>query len=250
MTRRAMALVTTTLALLANPVLAADEPVPAGRPERPEADPRDGRMRTVEYGNGKIISLVASRGRTLVVELAPGLDITSVLASDQDVIDGTLVDEDPRGGSRPASGVAGTTPAQGVRPCSVTANLQICIRLDRFLAIKPLTDLDPQPIHVIALRARGDREPEAVPFLFEIETQRQDQRTRTASNGAPPLPQPYYAVRVTMPAPPAPPPAPARAARSAPRRVAEPAYQPPPPPPLNRAYEVQGDPSLVGAPGR
>lgn len=241
----------------AGPALALVEPDSSGRAAEVRPDARDSRVRTVEYARGAVIRLVASRGKTLMVELPEGQEIETFLASDQDVMDGTIVEEERGGANRGAGGNAqqgSSNPREGPSPCSMTANLQVCVRRDRFISFKPITELDPQPVHVLALRLLPNGKVGEVPYLFQLETEGRGESPsgRMAGEGVPP-PAHYYAVRVVMPASP-PPARPAGVARPAGRAPSLARTQPQnlpavsaPPAPVNSAYELQGDRGLVGA---
>jgi hypothetical protein len=246
---RAVLLASVAFLSCTSPGRAAVEPTAAGEVAIPKADERDGRMRTVPYVTGQIIRLVAARGQTLLVELPPDQEIATFLASDQDVMDATPPAKDEVGDAN--RGVGGRE-QEGVKPCSLSSNLQICVRRDRFIAFKPITDLDPQPVHLVAVRTRPNGKVEEIPYLFELVTTERDAegRARRLAGEDVPAPAPYYAVRVVMPQP---------TAVAVPARRAAPRWRPvtaplpsiaSPAPPVNNSYEVQGDRSLVGATGR
>lgn len=221
--------------------MALTEPEPIDN--SPNGDPRS---RAVEWRLGSVIKLAASRGQTLPVEMPPGMEVFSVLVSDQDVM-ANVVDETSNSplGNRAASAEGSSGDRRSNDGCSQTANLQVCIRRDRFIFFKPITDLEPQPVSVVMLQPRPGKEPMEYNFLFQIQTQSPS----------------YYGVRVTL----APAPTPARTTTVAagaassvqPRATHRPARAataaPPiaqPVPPINQSYAIEGDRSLLGAPGR
>lgn len=262
----AAALAALALAVGASPAAALLETDAAGTRAEVRPDPRDGRRRSVTWEQGAIIRLAVRRGHALMVELDPGQEVQTFLTSDQDVMSAvSLSREDAREADRrDHSRGTGGKDAEEAQPCSLTTNLQVCVRLSRFLAIKPVTCLDPQPLHVIAARLRNGKV-EEVPYVFELETVGEECEGENGDNGAAKVAGPgvpplgfFYSVRVNMPAPApqaaAAPPRPASVRRS---RLALEQPQPPqpaapvqPPPGANSSYDIQGDRSLLGAPGR
>lgn len=219
--------------------MALTEPKPID--EGPNGDPRS---RTVEWHLGSVIKLVAARGQTLPVEMPPGMEIFSVLVSDQDVM-ANVVDETTNAplGNRAASAEGSSADRRSNDGCTQTANLQVCIRRDRFIFFKPITELEPQPVSVVALQTRPGKEPLEHNFLFQIQTQAPS----------------YYGVRVTLAgasvsaststaAASASTARPRVARQPAPARVAPPVAIATPA--INNAYAIEGDRSLLGAPGR
>lgn len=263
---RRHAILATLIAAWAGPAWALVEPSAAGQVSAPVPDERDSRVRSVEYAPNAVIRVVGGVGQTTLIRFPVGMQIDTFLASDQDVMTGTVIEEEKPGQAPAAGGANAQGTGEARAPCSMTTSLQICIRNARFLAIKPLIPLTPQPLHVILMRPRGERAPEEIPVLFEIETPDPSTRARVASTGAVAMPSGFYTLNVTMPAPAPPPrvaasPAPRQAASRAPYQGAglartqpqpgSPAFiGPPAPPPGNRNYSVQGDASLAGVPGR
>lgn len=235
-------------AVWAGPAAALVEPSASGKVAEVKPDERDGRIRTVEYERGAVIRVVLSRGRATMVELPEGQEIDTFLASDQDVMDNTPPPEEERGNAN--RGTGGNGQQGGPTPCSLSANLQICVRRDRFIAFKPITELDPQPVHVVALRLLPSGKVSEVPYLFQLETEgRVGAPPAKVAGGEVPAPAHYYAVRVVMPQPQQQP------QTAVPRRPRGPSLARTQPqnlpaaaaPPLNNAYELQGDRGLVGA---
>lgn len=192
-------------------------------------------FRVVEYQPGKVIRLILARGQTAMVEMPPGWIAERVNVSEQDVMMNTVIMPN-RDQLRDANTAAAEA---GVKECNSTPNLEVCTQRDRFIFLKPLTPLDPQPVPVLMLQPVAGRSAREVPVIFRLET---------ATDGA----QPYYGVRVTLPAA-----AVAHAsgsvvmARRTPRPIA--AVMPPvivAAPPVNKAYRIEGDRSLLGEPGR
>jgi len=233
---------------------------PAAALKEPDAS-TDPRIRTVTADPGEVILLVAARGKTLMLSFPPGEEVNHVNVSDQDVMDQTIVaEENPvrptQPGNRPS-----TPAADNVVPCAVTANLEYCVRRERFLALKPITELTEQPLAVVTLRSRPNADPVETTYVFQLETvpvvDNAAYRVADASGTTrPPTRVAYYSVRIDAPAPqPRAVAAPGSAAvvRRAPRVVRrytlpQPvAVAPPAPVVANRAYEVQGDRALVGA---
>lgn len=211
-----------------------------------EPDPIEGgdpRYRTVEYRPGAVVRLVAARGQTLMVEMPQGMEIFSVLVSDDDVMKNITHDETPTR----SPGVEGQSAERRSNDgCSQTANMQVCLRRDRFIFFKPLTDLDPQPVPVIMLRPVPGKEPVESTFLFQIETA--EAKPVRVAGGMQAATGHYYGVRVTLP------PVAQRPTVAGPTRPR--VYRPAPtvteqpPAVINRAYSVEGDRSLVGEVGR
>lgn len=211
-----------------------------------EPDPIEGgdpRYRTVEYRPGAVVRLIGARGQSLMVEMPQGMEIFSVLVSDDDVMKNIVHDEAPQ---RSPGADGGNTQRRENDGCSQTANLQVCLRRDRFIFFKPLTDLDPQPVPVIMLRPVPGKEPIESTFMFQLETA-EARPARLAGEMQAPSGH-YYGVRVTLP------PVAQRPVVAAPvrPRVVRPApvVTEPPPVVINRAYSVEGDRSLVGEAGR
>lgn len=211
------------LAGVALSTMALTEPEPIGGPS---GDPR---YRTAEWSDGIVIKAVASKGQTLMLEVEKGYAFGSIVASDQDIMDGRVVPPSDDGHANPRRQAS-----EPVSPgnCTITPNLQTCIERERFLFFRPITDLAPQPVPIIVLKPREGKEPLEYVFMLELQTGEDH----------------YYSVRVTMPKPVAAPRPIARRSRSAVNR----AYVPPAQPPavVNRAYSIEGDRTLLGEPGR
>ena len=190
----------------------------------PGADPR---YRTVEWRDGIVIQAFAHRGKVLMIELPRGMEILKAIASDQDVMK-NVVRRQERG--QPDTNTQASPGNDD--GCTVTNNLQTCISNDRFIFFKPITDLDVQPISVIAARVKQGAEP--VEYNFIVEISAKDENT------------PYYAVRVTFPGP-APVVRGGGVRRSSLPRIAAPE---PPPPVVNNQYRIEGDTQLLGVPER
>lgn len=235
---------------------------PAAALKKPDAS-TDPRIRSVTADPGDVILLVAARGKTLMLAFPPGEEVHHVNVSDQDVMDQTILAEEDPMRSTPPGNRPSTPGAENVVPCNVTANLQYCVRRERFLALKPVTELTEQPLAVVTLRARPNAEPAETTYVFQLETapvvDNAAYRVADASGTTrPPTRVAYYSVRIDASAPPPRPvaaPGSAAVVRTAPRRpraYSLPAQQsvavaPPAPVVANRAYEVQGDRALVGA---
>lgn len=259
----AAALAALALAAGAGPAAALLEPDAAGTRAEAKPDARDGRRRTVTWQQGAIIRLPVRRGHALMVEIDPGQEVQTFLTSDQDVMSAASLSKEDAQDAERREHNRGTGGKEGeeVQPCSLTTNLQVCVRLSRFLAIKPVTCLDPQPLHVVAARLRNGKV-EEIPYLFELETvgegcEAEDGAGGGAKVAGPGMPAPpyFYSVRVNMPAP-APTAPPVRPVATRRSRLAFEQPQPQaaapaaPPPGVNRAYDIQGDRSLLGSPGR
>jgi hypothetical protein len=198
--------------------LTEPQPIPGG----------DVRYRTVEWRDGIVIQAFGSRGKTILFELPRGVDAVDILPSDQDVITGKVAE---------ASGVTGRGAANqpdAPEGCIETANMQICIKNDRFIGIKPKTELQAQPIPVMMVSGVNGANPVERQFVIEIST------TDT----------PYYVVRVTVPQPvPVQPRQPV--VRRWPTQPRPPVAAPPVElPPVNNAYSITGDRALLGVQGR
>lgn len=215
------------------------------------ADPR---VLVARPQENEVISLLGARGKTMVIEFPWSVEDGSVFVSEQDVIDAVQA---PTPQADPAA--PNVTRQPSPKPdeprlaagCSTMANLMFCVRMERYLSVMPITDLEPQPLTVITSREKRGGGRENRTWLFEIRTVRPAPPT---GDDSPPIQEvPLYRVKVDFPQPVA---AETTGARPltvqrtnrAPRQYTAPIprVEIPPPLVLNQQYTVQGDKALVG----
>lgn len=204
--------------------LALSEPQPITENER--------RVRVVTWRDGMVIKAVASPGQAFSLELPKGLRFYDSTASEQTVMNGGGVADDP---SDRTARTATETASGRKEECITQSDLRTCIKFDRFVYFIPINPLMPQPVHLLAYRERPGLPLIEYQFIVELSTG----------------PDHYYGVRVEMPAPP-PAPISVGVRRPAARRAYMPAepVAPPVAVPQNGAYSITGDRSLLGEPGR
>jgi type IV secretion system protein VirB9 len=162
---------------------AAEDPVPAGR---------DPRVRVIAYDPQEVVKLYAAPGATLTIQLAPGETVAGLPVSDQSLLDAP----EPAGpGNVPLALAGGPAPSERAgagRGASTDRNLFTAVR-GNFVMLKPLRDLNPQPLFIIGRStdpATGRETMRA--YTFELST-REGPLTAEAPNT-------YYLVRFTYPA--------------------------------------------------
>ncbi|MCK8786562.1 TrbG/VirB9 family P-type conjugative transfer protein [Roseomonas sp. NAR14] len=169
--------------VLALPFLAG---APACAMETPSGSARDSRIRTVAYDPNQVVKLYAVPGSTLTIQLAAGETVAGLAVSDQSLLD-------PPREEAPASPLAlaggGAAPRNG--PVA-DRNLLTAVR-GNFVMLKPLRELDPQPLFIIGRStdpATGRETMRA--YTFELST-----RAGPLTEGTPDT---YYLVRFAYPA--------------------------------------------------
>lgn len=221
----------------------------------PNGDPR---IKKAEWCDGCVITLIAAQGENFPLELPQGWRVQSVWASEQDVMDGiTPVDEEEgervftRGAMQQQQQNEERRAEEGDNGCGKNRALSWCVRRGRFVMLMPSTVLRKQPVSMIVLESKGDKEIERN-VVFELST------GQNKSDN-------YYSLRVLPPSAPVQPvtaavPRASSAPRSAPRRnLGCPASgclhltQPQALAPVagqraarNNNYVVQGDKTLIG----
>jgi type IV secretion system protein VirB9 len=172
----------TTIALplaWAMPAAAGKAPVPAG------ADPR---VRVIAYDPQQVVKLYAVPGATLTIQLAAGETVAGLPVSDQSLLD----QFDPSETLALAGGaVAPSERAAAGRGASTDRNLFTAVR-GNFVMIKPLRELDPQPLFIIGRATEPTTGREVMrAYTFELST-REGPLTAEAPNT-------YYLVRFSYP---------------------------------------------------
>ena len=163
---------------------------PAAALEAPAESERDPRVRTVAYDPNQVTKLYAAPGATLTIQLAPGETVAGLPVSDQSLLDAPKEDNAPAG---PLALVGGPSERTGAgHNASADRNLFTAVR-GNFVMLKPLRELDPQPLFVIgkAMDATTGKEVMRA-YTFELST-----RTGPLTKEAPDT---YYLVRFTYPA--------------------------------------------------
>ena len=182
-TLRLLLAVTVTLPLAWDAPAIADEiPAPAG------ADPR---VRVIAYDPLQVVKLYAVPGATLTLQLAPGETVAGLPVSDQTLLD----PPEPAGlGTGPLAMAGGPVPSERAgagRGASTDRNLFTAVR-GNFVMLKPLRDLDPQPLFIIGRSTDPTTGREVMrAYTFELST-REGPLTAEAPNT-------YYLVRFTYP---------------------------------------------------
>ena len=128
---------------------------PALALETPPDGTRDKRVRVVEYDRDQVVRLYAAVGATIRIEIAPGETVEAVPVSDQALMSGEVQAEQGLG-----EGPAEARPAQQPQACAADINLHRCV-YGNFIYLKPVRELEPQPLHIQAKRceAAGAVEP-------------------------------------------------------------------------------------------
>ena len=162
------------------PAAAGEAPAPAG------ADPR---VRVIAYNPQQVVKLYAVPGATLTIQLAPGETVAGLPVSDQ-----SLLDTPEPAGPGPLALAGGPVPSERAaagRGASTDRNLFTAVR-GNFVMIKPLRDLDPQPLFIIGRSTDPTTGREVMrAYTFELST-REGPLTAEAPNT-------YYLVRFTYP---------------------------------------------------
>lgn len=158
-------------ALHAVPALAVVDP--------PVASKADGRMRVIVYSRTNPVKLYAAPGASLRLQLGADEKVVRIVVSDQ----GTLSPDDepapaPTGvaAALASGGTAAGAAARG--PASCDANLCRDVA-GNFVYIKPLRELDPQPMFIQTERTLPDGRTEMVPYTFELLTRAGGQEAGT-----------------------------------------------------------------------
>ena len=155
--------------------LALDTPQPAGR---------DKRIRVVTYDRDNVVQLYAAPGATVRIEIAADETIEAILVSDQTIMRQDLEVEDP--------GEASTPPNQRSAPAAA-CDRNLCRSIQGpFVYIKPVRDLDPQPLFIQTRKCSEDGKCVSRPYTLELVT-RQGPLVEAAANT-------YYAIRFDYPA--------------------------------------------------
>lgn len=165
------------------PTAADEAPAPAGR---------DPRVRVIAYDPQQVVKLYAVPGATLTIQLAPGETVAGLPVSDQTLLD----PPEPAGlGTGPLAMAGGPAPSERAgagRGASTDRNLFTAVR-GNFVMLKPLRDLDPQPLFIIGRSTDPATGRELMrAYTFELST-REGPLTAEAPNT-------YYLVRFTYPA--------------------------------------------------
>jgi type IV secretion system protein VirB9 len=164
------------------PALAGETPAPAG------SDPR---VRVIAYNPQQVVKLYAVPGATLTIQLAPGESVAGLPVSDQTLL-GTSEPAGP--GTGPLAMAGGPSPSERAgagRGASTDGNLFTAVR-GNFVMLKPLRDLDPQPLFIIGRKTDPATGREVMrAYTFELST-REGPLTAEA-------PDTYYLVRFTYP---------------------------------------------------
>lgn len=158
--------------------------------EAPAGSARDPRVRTVAYDPHQVVKLYAVPGATLTIQLAPGETVAGLPVSDQSLLDARKEDEGPSG---PLALAGGPSERSGAgRGASADRNLFTAVR-GNFVMLKPLRELDPQPLFVIGKAVDATTGKEAMrAYTFELSTRAGPLTEAT--------PDTYYLVRFTYPA--------------------------------------------------
>ncbi len=137
--------------------------------ETPPDGIRDKRVRVVEYDRDQVVRLYAAVGATIRIEIAPGETVEAVPVSDQALMSGEVQAElglgegsnEPRAAAQPQA-------------CAADINLHRCV-YGNFIYLKPVRELEPQPLHIQAKRCSVPVEGVAPqcqwrPYQFELMT--------------------------------------------------------------------------------
>ena len=232
---------------------------PALALETPPDGPRDKRVRVVEYDRDQVVRIYTAVGATIRIEIAPSEVVEALSVSDQALMSGEVQAEQGLG-----EGSSELRPTPQPSACVGDINLHRC-SYGNFIYLKPVRELDPQPLHIQAKRCETASEgaaPRCVwrPYQFELMT-RSGPLTEAVPNTMYVLRFDYPADRaaaerakVTADA------ARARAARAARReqfaaqaqavreRAAEDTLRSQQSAVRNDAYSVRGDRAVLGAP--
>jgi type IV secretion system protein VirB9 len=163
------------------PALAGEAPAPAG------ADPR---VRVIAYNPQQVVKLYAVPGATLTIQLAPGEKVAGLPVSDQSLLD----QPEPAGPGNPALVSTPMPPAERTaagRGATSDRNLFTAVQ-GNFVMLKPLRDLDPQPLFIIGRSTDPAGREVMRAYTFELST-----RAGPLTVDAPDT---YYLVRFTYPA--------------------------------------------------
>ena len=156
--------------------LALDTPQPAGR---------DKRIRVVTYDRDNVVQLYAAPGATVRIEIAADETVEAILVSDQAILRQDLEVEDPSEATAP--------PSQRSAPPAAACDKNLCRSIQGpFVYIKPVRDLDPQPLFLQTRKCSEDGKCVSRPYTLELVT-RQGPLVEAAANT-------YYAIRFDYPA--------------------------------------------------
>lgn len=154
---RAVLLATTLLH--AAPALALVDP--------PSASKNDGHVRSVVYDPNNPVQLFVSPGASLRIELGADEQVATIVVSDQRTI--TPTPEAP-----PPSNVTGGLGGQASQvPSSCDPNLCRSVA-GNFVYLKPLRQLDPQPLFIQTSRTGEDGKLQMIPYTFVLLTKPAD----------------------------------------------------------------------------
>lgn len=233
--------------------------------EAPAPGPRDKRVRVVAYDPDDVVQLYAAAGSTVRIAIAPDETVEALLVSDQGVMSAEV--EAESSGGDPGQTQSQTSRGRREDACSASFDTNMVRSVcGPYIYIKPLRDLEPQPLHIQAKRKcvpvadGGQPKCEWRAYQFELLT-----RPGPLTEGTP---NTFYSVRFDYPADriaadqaaAAAAAARARAAVAArqaaararwqenQQKAAEAALRAQQGAVVNKAYTVQGDRAVLGAP--
>lgn len=146
----------------------------------PAASKQDGRMRTVVYSRSNPVVLYAAPGASLRIQFGADEKVVGVVVSDQGTIAPQDEPEPPAatGVSATFANAAAAMPAKGPSISSCDPNLCRTV-FGSMLYLKPVQELDPQPLFVQTERTLADGRTEMVPYTFELQTRPGNQSVST-----------------------------------------------------------------------
>ena len=161
MTYRAILIAATMLQV--TPALAAVNP--------PAASGADARMRTVVYNPSNPVMLYAAPGASLRIRFGADETIDDVVVSDQGTIapDNEPAQPAPTGPFASVSASFSGAGGSGHPPASCDVNMYRSV-MGNFLYLKPVRDLDAQPLFVQTSRVNASGKVEQVAYTFELVT--------------------------------------------------------------------------------
>lgn len=128
----------------------------------PTASKNDGHIRSVTYDPYNPVQIYAPPGASLRIELGIDETVLQVVTSDQR----TLVPGNEPPAAPQSEGIGSTGPHA---PASCDPNLCRVVE-GNFIYLKPLRQLDPQPLFVQTQRMGEDGKAQMVPYAFELLT--------------------------------------------------------------------------------
>ena len=145
----------------------------------PAASTADKRMRVVDYNPVNPVQIYLAPGVATRIQLGADEDVQTIVVSDQATITPEREEPASSGGAAQVSAtLAPAAPAGSRGPASCDANLCRSVA-GNFVYLKPLRQMDPQPLFIQTKRTDEAGRVEQVAYTFEVLTRPGDQRADT-----------------------------------------------------------------------